>query len=190
MYTFIAKDLIVQMSEAVEEEGSSVGDTWTETEHDKEPASVSKSEPYKVANNAIQKETDELYNYCNEHPDTLGIFIHPQYVYKEGKSTVELYVCSCQHFNNLKVNSATITITDIALSGSYSFKLTKVKEKFYHYAELTGTNVNVGKKMAKLFSDGTVTELECTVYMDVNDGKENHSIEYPTVLNSGGISNY
>ena len=190
MYTFIAKDLIVQMSEAIEEEVSDVGDTKSETWNDKESASVSKSEPYKVANNAIQKETDELYNYCNEHPDTLGIFIHPQYAYKEGKSTIELYVCSCQHFNNLKVNSATITITDIALPGSYSFKLTKVKEKFYHYTELTGTNVNVGKKMAKLFSDGTVTELECTVYMDVNDGKENHSIEYPTVLTSGGISNY
>ena len=190
MYTFIAKDLIVQMSEAIEEEESGVGDTVTGTEFDKEPESVSKSEPYKVANNAIQKEVDELYNYCNEHPSTLGIFIHPQYVYKEGKSTVELYVCSCQHFNNLKVNSATITITDIALPGSYSFKLTKVKEKIYHYTELTGTNVNVGKKMAKLFSDGTVTELECTVYMDVNDGKENHSIEYPTVLTSGGISNY
>jgi aspartyl/asparaginyl-tRNA synthetase len=68
--------------------------------------------------------------------------------------------------------------------------LTKVKEKFYHYTELTGTNVNVGKKIAKLFSDGTVTELECTVYMNVNDGKEDYSIEYPTVLNAGGISNY
>ena len=125
MYTFVAKDLIVQLSEQKEEAEDKQEDIHTETENDKEPSSVSKSEPYKVANNAIQKESDDLYNYCNEHPDTLGIFIHPQYVYNEGVSTIELYVCSCKHYNSIKVTNATVTITDIALSGSYSFKLTK-----------------------------------------------------------------
>ena len=189
MYTFIAKDLIVQLSEAEEESIVVEEDTTTVTDNDKESTSVSKSEPYKIANIAADGEEDELFNYCKEHPETLGIYIHPQYVYNEGKSTIELYVLP--HSNiNLKVTNATITVTDIALAGSYSFKLTKIKNKYYYYTELTGTNVKVGKTINSLFSDGTVTELECTVYMDCDDGKTVHNIEYPTILDRGGSTNY
>ena len=190
MYTFIAKDLIVQISNPADVTTESEDDTYSVTTTNKDGESVSKSEDYIIANNAIESEYDQAWNYCKEHPDTLGIFVHPQYIYDEGKSTIELFITSCEHYGDLKVSNATITISDVALSGSYSFKLTKQRNKFYYYTELTGTNVSVGKKISKLFSDGTITELECTIYMDVDDGKRTHQIEYPTVLNREGNTNY
>lgn len=100
-----------------------------------------------------------------------------------------LYVCPHNDIE-LKVESASIAITDIALTGSYSFKLNKKSEKWYYYHEMQGTHVNVGKKIKNMFSENAITELECVVYLNCNDGKKDYAIEYPTTLHLGTVRNY
>ena len=189
MYTFIAKDLIVQISDPADSTTETEDDKYTVTEKDKEGETISTSEPYKIGNISVKGEEDAVFNYCKEHPETLGVYINPTYDYVDGVSRMTLYVCPHNDIE-LKVESASIAITDIALTGSYSFKLNKKSEKWYYYHEMQGTHVNVGKKIKNMFSENTITELECVVYLNCNDGKKNYAIEYPTTLHLGTIRNY
>lgn len=182
MYTFIAKDLIVHES-AEAEEPAIPEDTTTENVTDKEPDTP---ERYKIANNEIQEECDELYAYCKEHPETLGVFINPTYDYVGGKHRISMFISSCEHYDELLIDEITINLTDTLIKGSYSFKFDKRIDTYNFYYEMTGTNVNVGEEIKKLFADDN-EYLECVVYIKCNNRKEEWNIEESTRLHCGTI---
>ena len=93
-------------------------------------------------------------------------------------------------YDNKKFNidSISIDIIDISLSGSYSFKLNKKISKTQYYYEMTGTHVEIGKKIKSLLI-GNDDGLECEVHIQGSDGTTPYHIDYGTTLNKGSISN-
>lgn len=178
MYTFIAKDLLLNS----EMEGASedvIDETVTDNGTTKEATS---SEKEIVANTMIDKECDELYSYCKEHPETLGLFITPTYNYVNGVSRLELYMLPYNNIN-LTASEIIIEITDIALTtgGTKSFKLDKKTDSYNYYCEMKGTNANTGKEIKKLFGNGE-DYLDCVVYIKCKGPKESYDIEHVTRL--------
>ena len=183
MYTFIAKDLIVQSDIAVNSIDSNDDITAT-NKVDKEPETA---DSYMIRNIYYQDQLDELYSYCNKHPETLGIQINPVYEYTNGQSKISMFIST---YDNKKFNidSISIDIIDISLSGSYSFKLNKKISKTQYYYEMTGTHVEIGKKIKSLLI-GNDDGLECEVHIQGSDGTTPYHIDYGTTLNKGSISN-
>jgi hypothetical protein len=191
MYTFIAKDLLI-----VDNGSTEIIDPEPVPEYDSlEPPTGTggkeEAEPYVIANNRITKEADELYAYCKDHPETLGILIDPTYDYVDGKSRISIFIMPYNDIE-LLIDRITIELTDIGLSGSYSFTLDKRIDKWNFYYELIGTNIQTGKHIKSLFEEGTVTNLECCVSIDCNDRTNTFNIrQYATLLHSGTIdTNY
>ena len=181
MYTFIAKDLIIQ-NESGSQNSNEQEETTTNNETQKEPAA---SELYMIRNINYQNELDELYNYCNANPDTLGIQINPTYDFINGQSRISMFIAP---YDNKKFNVETIRIDvmDTSLSGSYTFKLNKKLSNTQYYYEMTGTHVEVGKQMKQLLLDSS-DGLECEVHIEGNDGTISYNMDYPTTLNKGSI---
>jgi hypothetical protein len=191
MYTFIAKDLLI-----VDNGSTEIVETDPVPEYDSlEPPTGTggkeEAEPYVIANNRITKEADELYAYCKDHPETLGILIDPTYDYIDGKSRISIFIMPYNDIE-LLIDRITIELTDIGLSGSYSFTLDKRIDEWNFYYELIGTNIQTGKHIKTLFEEGTVTSLECCVSIDCNDRTNTFNIrQYATLLHSGTIdTNY
>ena len=185
MYTFIAKDLLIHTT-AEEEIPEVEDDISVDTElGPDEPDVKYEFEPWKVANNAISEESDELWKYWKEHPETICIELNPTYDYIKAVSRISLFVCPLNDIE-LLYDSITIQITDPALKGSYSFKLDERIDTYNFFHKLTGTESDVGTKIKKLFADGN-DFLECTVIIQCNDRKNDYPIEYSTRLHCGTI---
>ena len=183
MYTFIAKDLIIQ-----QDTGSAITNIdpkiITDNPTTKEPISP---DLYKVANLFDKKECDDLFNYCNSNPDTLGVQISPTYDYIDGQSRISLLVDTSINNHKFKFDSIRINVDDLSLSGSYTFKLNKKLSSSQYYYEMVGTYVEVGKQIKSLLQSGDSEGIECEVHIEGSVGDQPYNIEHPSLIKKGSI---
>ena len=178
MYTFIAKDLLIN----TESESSVEVKNTTEPSNNWTTKKADSSESYVIANTKIEKEYNDLCNYCKEHPDTLGIVIDPMYNYVNGVSRIELFITTNDQ-STLDIEEITIEITDVGLGagGTTVFKLDKKANEYNYYCELKGTTANIGKKIKQYFQNDN-EHLDCTVYIRRDGTKEPLNMEHKTEL--------
>lgn len=180
MYTFIAKDLIVQNESS---SNNTNGDIYTDNSTTKAPIS---SEDYIIANINVSSEVDKLYNYCKEHPNTFGLQICPEFKCLDGMPILSMFL---EPYNGeeLNISKIAIAITDIIVSSSNIYTINnKIDISTFHY-EMQGTDVTVGKKILKLFKDGEVDSLECNVLIECSANGKSYSIDYKTILMAAEI---
>ena len=182
MYTFIAKDLIVQSDIAV----NSDSDNPNIAPQD-DPPTRKEPEPsaYKVSHmhNKYKKDQDAVFNYCKQYPDTLGILINPVCDCINGQYRISM---SVNEINNklLEIESITIDIIDNSVQGSYTFKLNKKMSKHQYYYELTGTHVNVGKRIESLLTSSD-DGIECHVEIHCEYNGTSYNVEHSTTIELG-----
>ena len=188
MYTFIAKDLIVQRFEAQEQV---IDDDYNiESDNVSIKEDITGEGGWKIANLAIQGQDAEMENFCDKNKSTVGIYIHPQYVKRDGVSSLEMYVCPYNR-TNLKLTDIKLTLTDTSAlkKTSEEFELTS-KDKYYYHKKLTGEYVSLGNTIGKLFSERQIKSLDCSINMKYIDGETEQSISLDTILDWGEIINY
>lgn len=185
MYTFIAKDLIVQNDTVVnlaDDDGSHIAPP-------DDPPTRKEPEPsaYKISHMHIKykKDQDIVYNHCKKYPEALGILINLVCDYINGQYRITM---SISEVNNklLEIESINVNIIDSLISGSYTFKLDKKLSKHQYYYEMTGTHINIGKKIESLLI-GTSSDdgIECDIEIKCNCNDISYNIEYPTTIEKG-----
>lgn len=194
MYTFIAKDLIIQN----ESEPSEKDDNYiNKPEHGTDPNG---NEDYVIANrndrdNEKSEENKKLYECINNgfiipgsdsNRKSLCVDVYPMYNYMDGISTIgfELYIWNDEP---VEIKELVLQLHDEALEGAYSFKLDKNIDNFFYYYEMTGTNSEVGKNIYKLFQEENYESLDCTVLIDCVYLDKEIPIEFQTSLYQGNI---
>jgi hypothetical protein len=187
MYTFIAQDLIIQQAQPMEV-SIDVIETTSNTEYSKEPKG---SEPYKIANIMHKKERTDVQNYCDSNVDTVGILIDPTFDCINGKFRISLNIESYKA-RDCTIEEVSITLDDSLIGGSYNFTLDKSINMKNIYHEMTGTNVNIAKKILKLFQDGKVDYLECAIHIKGNNDMQDTSFATDikgqrTTIRLGGV---
>ena len=178
MYTFIAKDLIIQTSaemEVPEEEENEPAENITDLDQ-KGP------ERYIIGNTNIPDEQKKVTEYCEEHSETLGVLINPQYKNVDGKHKMTISIIPLNR-DELLLDSISIGITDLALKGSHTFKIDQRENTYNFYHDFTGTEVDIGAKIQKLFANGN-DFLECIVNVECNDRTNSYSFSYETRLHN------
>lgn len=190
MYTFIAKDLLIHDTSSVPAEDPNTNyydDDGTDPNsgNGKPPQ---EGEVWKMANNGIDEEYNELDAYCDEHPETIGLYIRPTYEYEDGKHKICLFACPHENVSELLYDTIKVNLIDTRLKKTYSFTLNQRINEFNFYYEMKGTEIKVGEKIKKLFEEGCEF-LECIVYVDCNDRKKSYPMDHTTRLFGGGEEN-
>ena len=189
MYTFIAKDLIIQ-NESINYKNKKDDENLADRDTGSHKGSKG-PEDYIVWNTRYKNERDEGYNYCKQNPETLGVEIDPTYNYINGKSKIMMLISTSINDHNFKIEEIKIDVEDTSLSGTYTFKLNKKLSNTVYYYDMTGTHVEVGQQMKKLLGpNGELREegLECQVRIKGSVGDKPYNIEYPTTLGAGTIN--
>ena len=187
MYTFIAQDLIIQQAQPMEV-SIDVKETTSDIENSKEAKG---SEPYKIANIMHKKERTDVQNYCDSNVDTVGILIDPTFDCINGKFRISLNIESYKA-RDCTIEEVSITLDDSLIGGSYNFTLDKSINMKNIYHEMTGTNVNIAKKILKLFQNGKVDYLECAIHIKGNNDMQDTSFATDikgqrTTIRLGGV---
>jgi hypothetical protein len=177
MYTFIAKDLMLNVDLSMEEikvGGNFITNNDTKVEQESD-------EDVKVANINVEGQVDMLIEYCKNHEDTLGLQINPEFNYVNGMPQISLGI---EPYNNVELTTSdiVINITDIALPGSHNFNLNSKLDNNNFYYDMT-SHINVGKDIYSLFVKDKMEYLECEISMTCNE----KSVNEKTFLFPGNI---
>lgn len=181
MYTFTAKDLVlntdlVMETAIIEEDKTTNNDTTTE--------SIS-FEHYEVSD-----DYDHLVSFSTENPDTLCIWVNPEYNYDfDGVQTISAMVMPINEGAELKDVTIKIEITDIGYDHSIkTFDLTKVSTTPNMYdKKLKGTEVQAGKVIRKLFEEDT-TGIKCNAHITWKYGDKTEEVEQLVLLREGTVA--
>lgn len=161
MYTFIAKDLIVQDFGTAEASMYTLGNEDSFSETNKE-AGVPDDWQYAYANDSADK--TRLVEYCKVYTGTAGFIVNPQYIYSGGKHTISLKV-ETLNIKNSDIIEASIRIDDkTALDGkSDTSRILSSKDKKNFSVVLSGDELWVGKKIGEKLSNGTIKSVTCSI---------------------------
>ena len=171
MYTFTAKDLVLNtdlvMETLPEQEDPNAHNDWSAEKEDQVLA-------YELM--IISDNINLLESECEKSPETIGVYANPLYNYVDGSYSISSMITTANKEGvELEDVSVVIEITDIAYDHSIKkFNLSLVsKESLTYECKLKGTETQAGSVIKKLFDNGTVSELECELFLKCKyQGKE------------------
>ena len=181
MYTFIAKDLIVQDFGTAEASTFTLGRERSGSITNKE-TNMPDDWRYAYANNSTDRTS--LVEYCKVNTNTAGFIVNPQYIYNSGKHTISLKV-ETLNIKNSDIIEASIRIDDkTALDGkSDTSRTLNSKDKKTFSVVLSGDELWIGKKISEKLSNGTIKNVACSINIKYkNSNGEEQDTNYTTIM--------
>ena len=163
MYTFIAKDLLLNVDITME-----VPKVEEQVKAKNDGALIEEEQPNNYEYMIISDDYNHLESECSEHPETVGVYVNPLYNYDyDGVYSLSTMVMAINSDKDLENVSVSLEITDIAYDYSVKkFNLPLAAKASSTYAiTLKGTDVKAGSTIKKLFESGTIDKLECDIHI-------------------------
>ena len=185
MYTFIAKDLILNTDVSMEV----IPETDPRAKNDDK--SREEEQVLDFEDMIISDDIDFIESECEAHPSTIGVYVNPVYNYDyDGTYSISTMVMSMTTGAELENVSVSIEIDDVAYSHSFkkfNLSLASKASNTYDY-KLKGTEIQAGNTIRKLFKNGTVEELHCNVYLNCKCKGKEYKKEQKLFLRSGSVA--
>ena len=181
MYTFIAKDLVLNTDLSMETPA---------VEEDNKTDNSTTTEQYAFEHYEVSDDFDHLLSFSTENPNTLCIWVNPEYNYDfDGVQAISSMVMAVNEGVELKDVSVKVEITDIGYDHAIKiFDLEKVSTTPNMYdKKLKGTEVQAGKVIRKLFGEET-EGLKCNVHLKWTYGDKTEEAEQLVLLREGAVA--
>ena len=163
MYTFIAKDLVLNVDLAMEvpkvEEHIITGNDGNLKEEE---------QPQEYEYMVISSDHTQLESEISEHPETVGVYANPLLTYDyDGVFTLSSMILAINKDKELEDVEAVLEITDIAYEWSIKkFTLSLASKASSTYDKvLKGTEIQAGATIKNVFSTGAVDKLQCDLHL-------------------------
>ena len=185
MYTFVAKDLLIQ-TDFENENVRSLGDFVTNNLVDAEE--LNKPESYVSANSNDSNEMQNLLDSCESYPEeTLGIEINPVYSYTDSRHRIFITLTP-HNSSDFSIEELKIKIDDSEAevkAGPYSFE--QQTDQYSFYLDIPIQENAKGNKIKKYFEDGN-DSMNCIIYLRCVDTKNGTDKNIDLGVTTDGIS--
>ena len=185
MYTFIAKDLVLNTDLSME-----VPPELTDPTAANDGFALKDEQSLNYEHMVISDDTNLLKSECERSPETIGVYANPVYNYVDGSYSISSMVTAVNKEGvELEDVSVSIEITDLAYDHSIKkFNLSLVsKESMTYEYKLKGTETQAGVVIKKLFDNGTVSELKCELFLKCKYKNKEFDESQTLFIRSGSV---
>ena len=163
MYTFIAKDLLLNVDLAYELPKEDETQYYAGPEPPTGTGGINSSDPYRVANNMVQKEYEEMLDYYYKNTTSFCVVVNPTFTVFNDIPTLTMFISECPNDDIVNAKSIKICINDnSALGKSYNFTLEKCSDYIWQY-KMQGQYIQLGNKISKLYKNNDIDSLSCEI---------------------------
>ena len=163
MYTFIAKDLVLNVDLTMEVPKV---EEYIKAEND--DTLTKEEQPQEYEYMVISSDHTQLESEISEHPETVGVYANPLLTYDyDGVFTLSSMILAINKDKELEDVEAVLEITDIAYEWSIKkFTLSLASKASSTYDKvLKGTEIQAGATIKNVFSTGAVDKLQCDLHL-------------------------